>query len=433
MVERILVVAHGHPEISPGGAELAAYNLFRALRQTPGVEAYFLAWAGPSRQAHGGTPFGSFRDRADEILFSVDQFDHFLFSQPTDVLDQFALLLARIAPDILHMHHYSRIGLEFIALARRHNPRMRIILTLHEYLAICNNYGQRVKTRSGVLCHEAHPYDCAACFPQVQPADFLLRKLFIRAHFEKVDLFIAPSEFLRQRYIAWGLPGWQIVTLENGIGRVRPVPPRTRLPTERRGIFGFFGQINPFKGLTQLLAAFDHIGQASLAASSGMRLMVHGANLEHGAPEFIEQITRLLTRNAARVHFAGPYEPSNLGRLMAAVDWVVVPSTWWENSPLVIQEAYAHRRPVICADIGGMAEKVTVGQDGFHFQVGNPFDLAALMLRLAGEVGTWERLQQTIRQPLWIEEWARRHLELYRDRTFTVADEVARAPELAAE
>ena len=43
---------------------------------------------------------------------------------------------------------------------------------------------------------------------------------------------------------------------------------------------------------------------------------------------------------------------------MSEIDWVVVPSRWWENSPLVIQEAFMHGRPVICSGIGGMAEKV---------------------------------------------------------------------------
>ena len=57
---------------------------------------------------------------------------------------------------------------------------------------------------------------------------------------------------------------------------------------------------------------------------------------------------------------------------MSSVDWVVVPSIWWENSPLVIQEAFMHGRPVICSDIGGMAEKVNDGVDGLHFRVERP-------------------------------------------------------------
>jgi glycosyltransferase involved in cell wall biosynthesis len=106
--------------------------------------------------------------------------------------------------------------------------------------------------------------------------------------------------------------------------------------------------------------------------------------------------------------------------LIAAVDWVVVPSIWWENSPLVIQEAFAHRRPVICSNIGGMAEKDRWGRDGFHFQVNDPFELASLMVRLAADVDVWERFQKFIQRPLSVAEAAARHLELYRENSFAM-------------
>ncbi len=421
MAERILIVAHGHPELSRGGAEVAAYALFQTLRTIPDVSPTFLAWTDGTLTRRGGTPFATFRGRADEVLFCTDGFDHFLFSQPTDIVDQFALFLRQVDPAVIHMHHYSKVGLEFIAIARRINPTVRIIVTLHEYLAICNNYGQMIKTGTGALCYEASPHDCAACFRDVAPSEFLLRKKFIEAHFEKVDLFIAPSEFLRQRYIAWGLPAWQIEVLENGTQPAQPPPPRPLAPGEGRGIFGYFGQINPYKGILQLLTAFDYINQAPPETSAGIRLMLHGANLEHNDPAFVETVTKALVRNAGRVHFAGPYQHQDIGRLMAAVDWVIVPSTWWENSPLVIQEAFAHRRPVICSNIGGMAEKVRNGQDGFHFQAGNPFELAGLMLHLASNPAIWDSLQPRISRPLTVEEAVGLLLERYRDQSFTVA------------
>jgi glycosyltransferase involved in cell wall biosynthesis len=62
---------------------------------------------------------------------------------------------------------------------------------------------------------------------------------------------------------------------------------------------------------------------------------------------------------------------------MRSVDWVVVPSTWWENSPLVIQEARVTGTPILASNIGGMAEKVRDGVDGLHFLAGSPLDLAS--------------------------------------------------------
>src|SRR5579859_5779781 len=106
MPETILIVSHGHPELSPGGAEIAAYALFQELKRSSGITAYFLAWTASRRHRDGGPPFSMFRGRPDEILFSTASFDHFLFSQPSDLVHQFAFLVRRIEPDIVHLHHY---------------------------------------------------------------------------------------------------------------------------------------------------------------------------------------------------------------------------------------------------------------------------------------------------------------------------------------
>ena len=71
---------------------------------------------------------------------------------------------------------------------------------------------------------------------------------------------------------------------------------------------------------------------------------------------------------------------------MSASDYVLVPSTWWENSPVVIQEAYAAGRPVICSGIGGMAEKVPNRRFGLHFRLNDAADLARVMGEAADEV-----------------------------------------------
>jgi len=216
------------------------------------------------------------------------------------------------------------------------------------------------------------------------------------------------------------IPAWQIAVLDNASPETRP-PPRPLAAGERRAVFGFFGQINPYKGLLQLLSAFVLLDRFSPAATRDLRLVVHGANLELNHPQFVEAIKQLLARSAQRVHFAGPYHSRDQYNLMAAIDWVVVPSVWWENSPLVIEEALAHRRPVICSNIGGMAEKVRPGKDGYHFALGNPFELASLLVRLAADEGVWDQLQSTIRVPTPIDVAVSQHLRLYHDGLFAVA------------
>src|SRR5204862_3731208 len=121
-------------------------------------------------------------------------------------------------------------------------------------------------------------------------------------------------------------------------------------------------------------------------------LFVHGANLDLQEHGFRDRVERLLEAAADRVTVCGPYAPERVGELMADVDWVVVPSVWWENSPLVIQEAFAHGRPVICSDIGGMAEKVTHGVNGLHFRANDAINLAETIRMATSSPGLWETL-----------------------------------------
>jgi glycosyltransferase involved in cell wall biosynthesis len=103
-----------------------------------------------------------------------------------------------------------------------------------------------------------------------------------------------------------------------------------------------------------------------------------------------------------------------LPELMREVDWVVVPSTWWENSPVVIQEAFLHGRPIICSDIGGMAEKVRNRVDGLHFRAGSAESLVDRLIEVLQNPGVWERLRSRIRRPLSASDAAEQHLAVYR-------------------
>jgi glycosyltransferase involved in cell wall biosynthesis len=125
-------------------------------------------------------------------------------------------------------------------------------------------------------------------------------------------------------------------------------------------------------------------------------LEVHGANYAAQPDDMRRRLDDLFAATDATVTHAGPYDHAVLPRLMAETDWVVVPSTWWENSPLVIQEAFMHGRPVICSDVGGMAEKVAHGVNGLHFRVGSPESLAETLATATSGTDLWERLRAGI-------------------------------------
>jgi len=219
---------------------------------------------------------------------------------------------------------------------------------------------------------------------------FVRRKRFIQSHLAHVDLFLAPSRFLRDRYVDWGIPAEKIVYEEYGRLPVMPLPERTQPGLRNR--FGFFGQLTRFKGADVLLEAMRLIAERGVDAE----LRIHGANLDVAQGSDQRRFWELLRRAGGSVSSVGSYGRSELSQLMHEVDWVVVPSIWWENSPLVIQEAFAFGRPVICSDIGGMAEKVSDRVSGLHFRVGDPVDLAETIERAVSTPDLWNELRAGI-------------------------------------
>lgn len=407
---RILVISHGHPDFHLGGGELAAYNLFKAYAKHPDVdEAFFLA-----RHDRGKGPTGAiFPRRANEFLWEQGVVEWFKMKMANHAgtTRHFAELIRRLRPTVVHAHHYVHMGLEYLHIIKQVDPSIKIVMTLHEYVAICFNQGQMVKPGTNRLCFRESPDDCNRCFPEHSIEDFWLRKHRYQSFFRLVDQFVAPSEFLRQRYIDWGIAPDQIIMIENGQASGDMLPPRPLAEGETRNRFAFFGQINPFKGVSLLLQ-----GLASLKKSERRKIVleIHGANLEHQTPEFramIMDLRKPLEKEGC-LQWIGPYEPFQMAGRMAGVDWVVIPSIWWENSPMVIQEAFTLGRPLVGSDIGGMAEKITHGVDGVHVPVGNARAWGETLLRLSSHTQEWDRLREGITKPISYLECAKAHLEL---------------------
>jgi glycosyltransferase involved in cell wall biosynthesis len=346
--------------------------------------------------------------------------------------------LRAIDPDVVHFQHTMFFGYDVLREVRRTCPNAAILYTLHEFMPICHRQGQMLRATDDTPCMRESPRRCNECFPEIDPQTFFLRKRFVQSHLAVVDRFIAPSAFLAQRYVDWGLPE-EKVTVEE-YGRTPPAGEAPVRPRAHRDRFGFFGQLTPFKGLQvvleaitelhgdasgqqdPLLAALERAAAPQPAAARRTRredaeprphVRVHGANLDLQPGQFQNRIRDLLARAGDAVTFIGAYDHDELHAHMAEVDWVIIPSIWWENSPLVIQEAFHFGRPVIASDIGGMAEKVTHEVDGLHFRANDPASLAATLRRAASEAGLWERLHSKIRPVYRMDEHAQRLSALY--------------------
>jgi glycosyltransferase involved in cell wall biosynthesis len=406
---RLLFLAHNHPALQPGGSEAFALGLFRTLRDRHGAEGLFLAGVTDAlRPRKPGTLIQAAGTATDELLVSLDRFDRFFLSQQ-DIygLAELAPLIARLAPEAIHLHHPLLFGMEGIDLLRRAAPRARLVATLHDYFALCPREGQLL-TSEGRRCPGPSIQSCHRCFPERPTLDIALRDITVRDAFAAFDALIAPSHFLRSRFVAAGWDGARIEVLPNAVAADPPAPHRAVPEGGRRDRFAVFGNVNRFKGTLVALQA------SALLARDGVahRLAIHGGTAWQTEAFRAEFAAALAAAPDARHH--GPYLPEEQVAHITACDWVVVPSIWFENAPLVILEAFRHRRPVIAGDIGGMAELVLDGTNGLHAAPGDPEALAATMRRAAADPALWQRLVAGIQPPPDMDAAARAHLALYR-------------------
>jgi len=203
------------------------------------------------------------------------------------------------------------------------------------------------------------------------------------------------------RYVEWGIDAGKIHHISNGQADCTrgSTLPAFDGPKNR---FGFFGQMVDIKGIQIILRAVAILRDQGF---TNFQVELNGDNLRYATPALTKEIEDFLTEENERpfaeriVQSNGSYHLDQLASRMARVDWSIVPSLWEEAFGLVVSEAWAFRRPVICSDVGALAERVTDNVNGIHFPRGDPYALAAVIRRVCTETGLWERLSGAIPEP----------------------------------
>lgn len=418
---KVLLVSLYHPELVRGGAQQICYELFTALKSCDGVEPTLLAAVDPSFKSlyKLGAQITGFDGREGEFVYLSRGYDPLWHKNSSvELARSFAEFLELIRPDVVHFHHFHLLGIDLLTLTRRVLPKVRIVLTFHEFLSICDAEGHMLRRSDKSLCTRASPVRCHQCFPDRQPEHFFIREMWFKRHLSVVDEFTVPSRFMIERYASWGLDPAKIVHVANGqpdYGRGCIVP----ADREKHNRFGFFGQLVDNKGVWVLLRAVE------LLRAEGFKdlvIEINGDNLQFASAARRAEIEAFLAREEELpigeriVAFNGSYSVDQLPQRMARVDWCIVPSVWWESFGLVISEAWMFKRPVIASNVGGPAERISNEKDGLLFDVADAASLARTIRRACREEGLWKRLVDGIRPPATAEAMTRAYLSVYRHR-----------------
>jgi glycosyltransferase involved in cell wall biosynthesis len=289
---------------------------------------------------------------------------------------RFAEIVAELKPDAIHFFHLRNLGSDFLTRAKAMGQRC--LVHLMDFWYLCPRF--TLLTSSGELC--SGPPDggrgCIACHdPEAADPEILLgRKATQLQRLSQADGIFAPSRFLAETFAANGLPEDRMQVLPYGLEAGRIQVSQTERPRHPMRI-GFAGVFSPWKGARILVDAVRSL-------DGDLRLSLHGNDQETMFLDYIADL-RAAAGDDPRIHFAGPYEPARVGKVMADLDLLVVPSLWYENSPFVILEAFAAGLPVVASALGGMTEIVQEGVDGFTFPPGDSQALCGILKSLLDE------------------------------------------------
>jgi glycosyltransferase involved in cell wall biosynthesis len=164
--------------------------------------------------------------------------------------------------------------------------------------------------------------------------------------YEKADLLIAPSQFLRDKLLESGLRPRRIEVLHNFVDCAG-----IEVPAGPGEYVLYVGRVSREKGVGTLMEA---------CARERVPLRIAGTG------ELLDGLRDRAARMGwDNVQFAGHCTGEDLAALYRGARLVAVPSEWQENCPLVVLEAYAWGKPVLASRLGGLVELVAdqgVGQ-----------------------------------------------------------------------
>ncbi len=361
---RILEVIHGFPPYYMAGSEVYAYTLASELSKNHKVYVFsrienpFLQEYDIVRSNMGD--INVIRVNKPKMDYSLR--DKYMDERMDDVYRE---IIEDIDPDVVHIHHLSHLSTNIVNITKEEYEKP-VIFTIHDFWMFCVR-GQLL-TKEYRICSGPGVDRCLTCLSYLHTNKDEISEY--RKHMQRVlkniDVFLAPSRFIRTFYINMKVPSSKVLYFPYGFDKSKIKYRKKKYERDSKITFGFVGRITPPKGVHILIRAFS-----SIEEKRGASLKIYG-----DAGKYRIYLSELGDED---VYFMGGFDNKEIDRVLDNIDILVVPSIWYENSPLVIQEAFLKGIPVITSNIGGMKELVDDGVDGFLFNVGDEKSLKKIL------------------------------------------------------
>lgn len=281
---------------------------------------------------------------------------------------KFKKLLKDFKPDIIHCHNiYHHISPSILDAAYALN--IPVVMHLHDYKLICPNHMLFVK---GKYCEDCKPDKYFNCIKNkciknslsgsiLASIEMYLHHNILKIYEKKVNLYIAPSNFMKNTVVSFGHDANQIEVVYNPHNLVNEsLILNEEKPSSAANYLLYFGRLSEEKGLNTLIEASFRTKQKVIIAGAG--------------PEE-DKLKKLTDTLKAPIEFIGLKSSEELIDIIKQAKAVIMPSIWAENMPLSLMEALSLLKLVIASKIGGLPEVIKDKENGLLFEHGNVDDL----------------------------------------------------------
>lgn len=432
---KILQISHSFPPYNMAGTEVYAYNLCRELSKKH--EVFVFHRINDTRKAEYEICY----EQIDRLgVYSINNTFKLCNSYEETynnevITNKFVEILDKVKPDIVHIQHLNFLSTGIIKEVKFRG--IPVVYTLHDYWLICPQ--SQLLKRDYQICNNHKFSDCIDCqvyylslrknikriyqicnklYPSL--ASFLKKvylnlsrerlssrnseeKIKVRAKHikdicELVDIFISPSQFLRNKFIESEMVSSKRILFSNLGFNQRLFDDYKEKLLSGKIRFGFIGTFLPHKGAHLLIEAFNRIKAANV------ELNIYGKFKSYvGFEYYLRYLKKIVVKNK-NIKFMGDFDNSNISSVFSNIDVLVVPSIWPENSPLVIQEASMAKTPVIASDAGGIRELIRNDISGLLFTTNSSESLYEKIELLINNPALIEKLRQNIAPVRAIEE-----------------------------
>ncbi len=279
-----------------------------------------------------------------------------------------ATLIRETKPDICHIHNiYTQISPSI--LHTLHVERMPVVMTVHDHHLVSPQYnvwahgcGKNHRDSGMVKATTSrfHKGSFLATFAQAGVHKLHKR---MKLYSKNVDLFIAPTMYMKRQLVRGGIPAQKIRVNHYGIS-ARAIEPHFKSD----GYFLFVGRLSEEKGVETIVRL------AKMLPDIRFKIVGRGPDATH---------LHRLGHGMNNLQFLGFRVGDELKELYKNAAAMLLPSRVHEVSPLSVLEAMAAGTPVIASDVGGVPELVEDRRAGFLVK---PIDLnswAEAIMRIA--------------------------------------------------